>query len=354
MIPALNEQETIGRVVEQIPRQIIGFDEVEIIVMDDDSTDATAARATAAGATVFTLRGRPGLGHVFRIGMAHAIRRGADVIVNIDGDGQFDGGDVPRLIAPIAAGDADFITCSRFGNTNRPVGMSPVKYWGNRAVTWLVNRLARLQLSDVSCGFRAYNRQAAYRVFQFGRWSYTEESVIDLASKGLRIAELPLDVRGEREHGTSRVVPSVVRFGAQLACILALVVRDKHALSFFGLLAVSLGTLGLCVVAFCLIWLAVDGDAIPVTSVVHIGSAIAVATGLLFVLAQLADQIGQHRKLDEELLYLARRRAVRSTFPAKKSMTPATAPAPPSDFTSVEVRPEESSVLLSRPGARQP
>ena len=322
-IPALNEQETIARVVADIPRQLPGFDSIDVIVIDDGSTDATAARAAAAGATVFTLRGRPGLGYVFRSGMELAIRLGADVIVNIDGDGQFQSREVPRLIAPILAGRADFVTCTRFERATPPAGMPLVKYWGNRSVTSLVNWLAGLELSDVSCGFRAYNREAAYRLSQFGRWTYTEESVIDLASKGLRIAEVPLSVRGEREYGTSRVVRSVVRFGAQLTLILALVVRDKHAMAFFGVLAASFVVVGFCAAAVLLLWAALHREAPPFAAMSHLIAAVLVVTVLIFVLGQLADLVARHRAISEELLYLARRKYGGRTSPPAP-------PAPPS------------------------
>src|SRR5687768_4727618 len=115
-IPALNEENTIAQVVAGVPRRIPGLDEVEVIVMNDGSTDQTAEKAAEAGAIVVTLHNRPGLGKVFGTGLERAMRRGADIIVNIDGDGQFDPGDIARLIEPILQGEADFVTCSRFAD----------------------------------------------------------------------------------------------------------------------------------------------------------------------------------------------------------------------------------------------
>ncbi|MEL7240338.1 MAG: glycosyltransferase, partial [Planctomycetota bacterium] len=113
-IPAQNEAATIGRVVREIPRDIPGIERVHVIVINDASDDATLAEAEAAGAEVVTMSGRPGLGPVWRLGMDRAIRSGADVIVNLDGDGQFNSGDVAEIIQPILAGEADFVTCTRF------------------------------------------------------------------------------------------------------------------------------------------------------------------------------------------------------------------------------------------------
>ena len=115
-IPALNEEKTIAQVISGIPRDIDGISETEVIVVNDGSTDRTPEIAERAGAIVVTLRGRPGLGTVFRTGLERAMRRGADIIVNIDGDGQFDPKDIRKLVMPLLADEADFATCSRFSD----------------------------------------------------------------------------------------------------------------------------------------------------------------------------------------------------------------------------------------------
>ena len=138
-IPALNEEHTIAQVVSGVPRKIPGVSEVEVIVVNDGSDDKTAERAAEAGAIVVTLHNRPGLGKVFGTGLERAMRRGADIIVNIDGDGQFDPGDIARLVHPILEGDADFVTCSRFADPDLWPEMPKIKFWGNRAVTNIIN-----------------------------------------------------------------------------------------------------------------------------------------------------------------------------------------------------------------------
>lgn len=328
-IPALNEAATIGKVVGEIPRRIPGVDVVEVIVMNDGSTDETAQIAADAGAMVFNLTGRRGLGHVFRCSMDRAIRLGADVIVNIDGDGQFNSTDVPRLLEPILQGKADFVTCTRFGDADGPRGMPAVKYLGNRSVTWLINQLGNLKLSDVSCGFRAYNREAAYRLSQFGRWTYVEECLLDLASKGLRIAQVPLEVKGEREHGQSRVARSVIQYGTNLTQILLRVVRDTRPLAFFGTLAVIFGVIGFAVIGFLVVWLLLHGRTTPFTSLVSISGAIVTVAFLLLVLGLLADMVGRHRRLTEELLYLARRKFYGVTTRKAPAEEPPARPAIP-------------------------
>src|SRR5687768_432830 len=179
-IPAQNEEKTIARVVAGVPRDILGIDDVEVLVLDDGSSDATAQAARAAGASVVAVQGRPGLGKVFQAGIEAAMRRGADLVVNIDGDGQFDPADIAHLIEPLLDDEADFVTCSRFKDPELYPVMPRVKYWGNWAVVKIVNAICGgSRFTDVSCGFRAFNREALYRLTLFGKYTYTQECFID-------------------------------------------------------------------------------------------------------------------------------------------------------------------------------
>lgn len=305
-IPAQNEEPTIREVVAGIPRNIEGVDEVEVLVIDDASTDGTGDAARAAGAKVVEMVGRPGLGPVWRLGMERAIRGGADLIVNLDGDGQFDSRDVAHIVRPLLDGQADFVHCSRFADGG-PVGYMPVvKRLGNRVVTWLTNKVCGTDFTDVSCGFRAYNREAAYRLLQFGRWTYTEECIVYLVSRGLRIKELPFRVLGERIHGQSRVAANVVYFASHLIHILIRAVRDGSPMRFFGTLALLAVGPGLILWMFMAGWVLATGRITPFSQIVNLGTAFTLIGMALVALALLADMVSRHRLIHEELLYLAR------------------------------------------------
>lgn len=307
-IPALNEAATIEKVVRDIPRDIPGIDEVEVIVVNDGSEDDTAELARRAGAIVVTMVNRPGLGPVWRLGMERAIRRGADIIVNLDGDGQFDSRDVATIVQPILRGEADFVTCSRFATGGPDGHMSLVKRIGNRVVTNFTNFICGTNFTDVSCGFRAYNREAAYRLAQFGRWTYTEECIVYLTSRGLRLVERPFKVRGEREFGDSRVAANVFYFASHLAHILVRAVRDGRPLKFFGWFAVVFGAIGVTLLGWVFAWWASHGILYPYEEIMTVGGVF-VTIGFFFVaLALLADMTSRHRIINEEMLYLARRR----------------------------------------------
>src|SRR4051812_24325542 len=343
-IPALNEEKTIAQVIAAIPRRISGVTETEVIVVNDGSTDRTAEVAERAGAMVVNLTGRPGLGYVFRTGLERAMRRGADVIVNIDGDGQFNAADIPKLVKPLLNDEADFVTCSRFAKAEYHPEMPSVKYWGNRVVTRIINWVCGgTDFTDVSCGFRAFNREAAYRLTLFGRFTYTQETFIDLFSKGLRIAEVPLRVRGVREHGKSRVASNLWKYATNSLPIILRAMRDIQPLKFFGGISAILGFLGLIIGGFVTVWYAIpdrvreydkNGKVIymlvhktsPFTSLITVAGLLFTLSFLMFALALLADMLGRHRRITEELLYLARRRIYSSRRTSKTILPSAEEP----------------------------
>ena len=311
-VPAQNEERTIGRVVRQVPRDLPGVSEVEVLVLDDASTDDTAAEARAAGAGVVRVEGRPGLGRVFQAGVDEAMRRGADLLVNIDGDGQFDADDVRHLVAPLVGDRADFVTCSRFKDAAFRPAMPTVKFWGNRLVVAIVNFACGGggRFTDVSCGFRGFNREALYRLTLFGRYTYTQECFLDLFAKGLRIEEVPLRVRGVREHGESRVAGSVWKYATNTLPIIVRAMRDVRPLKFFGALAGLLAVPGFAALGMVALnyFVLNPGRTQPYTSLINVGGGLLVLAVLVGVLALLADMMARHRRITEELLYLARRR----------------------------------------------
>jgi len=320
-IPAQNEEKTIGEVIDRIPRDIPGITEIEVIVMNDGSTDHTAEIAERAGAIVVNLVGRPGLGSVFRAGLERAMRRGADVIVNIDGDMQFNPADIKTLVVPLLEDRADFVTCTRFADPELRPEMPAVKYHGNRMVTRIINWVCGgTSFTDVSCGFRAFNREAAYRMTLFGRFTYTQECFIDLFSKGMRIVEVPLRVRGVREHGKSRVASNLWKYATSSLPIILRAMRDIQPMKFFGGISAILGLIGAVTGGFVAVWYLIgDYEKIggarilvhktsPFTSLITVSGVFFTLAFLLFALALLADMLGRHRRITEELLYLARRR----------------------------------------------
>ncbi len=303
MMPALNEALTVGDMVRRIPRTIPGIHQVQVIVVDDGSTDDTGRLAREAGAEVVRHSENMGLGRSFADGLDASLRRGASIIVTMDSDGQFTPEDIPALIAPILNGNADFVTCTRFGDPELVPKMRTINLWGNRMMCHLVNRLSngRQRFSDVSCGFRAFTRETALQLTLFGH-VIDQELFIDLVKKGIRIKEVPLRVRGVREFGESRVAHNLWEFGLRTAMTLLRAARDTRPLKFFGTLSAAFAGLGVLQGAFIVIWWLATGGTKPYQAMLIGATLFSVLGLLLFVFALIADMLGRMRQIEEEIL----------------------------------------------------
>ena len=308
IVPALNEAATIADVVRRIPRTLERIDRVQVVVIDDGSTDDTARLAREAGARVVSHRVNRGLGAALATGIKTARSAGADLVVTMDGDGQFDPADIPHLLAPILRDEADFVTCTRFARPDRIPEMPRAKEWGNRTMAWLVSRLAwNARFTDVSCGFRAYTRDTLNRLTLLGNYTCSMETLLNLAAHGARAVEVPLEVRGTRRFGKSRVAPTVTKYAAHALPTLVRTLRDLRPLLFFGMLALPVLAAGIGFGLFSLGHLIMTGQTSPYRSVVT-ASAVGLILGfLLVVLALLADMLKRQRHLLEEAVYLLRR-----------------------------------------------
>ncbi len=309
IIPALDEEATISGVLEGIPGPIPGISEIEKIVVDDGSKDRTPELARQKGAKVITHVENRGVGAAFSTGLEAALQAGADIIVNMDGDGQFDPGTIPRLIEPILEGKAEFVTCTRFKDRELMPRMPLIKRWGNRWMTILINTFTAGGFTDVSCGFRAYSRDTALRLNLFGDFTYTQETFLDLARKRVKMVEVPLPVRGEREFGSSRVAGSISRYALRAGTIILLTLRDTKPLTFFGIIGLAGLLAGVAAGLFVLVHWLLTGMTSPYQSLVIVSALLMILGFLLVVLALVADMLGRQRQNQEELLYLMKKQA---------------------------------------------
>lgn len=306
VIPALNEEATIDRVVRAVPRSMPGIGEVDVLVIDDGSTDRTAELAIAAGAEVIHHMTPRGVGSAFQSALNEAIEHGADLIVNIDADGQFDPADIPRLVAPVVAGEADFATASRFMDPALVPEMPWVKRWGNRQMSRLISSMTRQRFHDVSCGMRCYNRRAALSLNLLGRFTYTQEVFLNLAYKDMRIVEVPIRVRGVREFGKSRVAGSIFKYASKTSRIIFRCYRDYHPMKFFGGLGAMLMGLS-CVFGGFLLWHYVStGSLTPHKWAGFVSAGFALLSVFMLFAGMIGDMLNRHRIYLEELLYRQR------------------------------------------------
>jgi len=302
MIPAYNEEKTVGSVVREIPDQISGVESTEILVVNDGSTDETVRAAKRAVAhKILSHKTNLGLGVSFRDGINCALDMGADLIVNIDADGQFNPKDILPLVEPILKGEADFVTATRFLKKDIHLRMAWIKKIGNSVFTRIVSRLTNQELTDTQCGFRAYSKEAALRLNIFGDFTYTQEVFLDLINKGLRVKEIP--VRVKERKGQSKVVKHWYTYGLNALIIIIRTFRDYKPLTFFGTIGLVTLLPGVAIGLFMVFHWFIYRRTSPYTSLLYVVVTLVVLGILFIVLALIADMVGRQRKIEEELLY---------------------------------------------------
>lgn len=307
LLPALNEQATVASVIARIPRDMPGVGEVQVVVIDDGSTDDTVKLAKKAGASVVSHGRNLGVGAALQSGLEAALDKSADVAVNIDADGQFDPADIAKLVAAVVEGGADLASASRFKDPALVPKMPRMKLLGNRWMAQIISYLAGQTFKDVSCGFRAYSREALLQLVLTGRFTYTQETFLVLAQKGLRIVEVPLKVRGEREYGTSRVASNLFRYAYRTSGIIFACIRDYRPAAVFNPAAFIFFLFGLGFAGFFVWHYITAGRFSPhiwagFTAGAFVGMAL-----LVFALGQVAMMIARVRTVQDRQLYLLRK-----------------------------------------------
>jgi glycosyltransferase involved in cell wall biosynthesis len=321
-IPCHNEAETLPRVVAEIPRHIEGIEAVEVLVIDDGSTDDTVRIAYACGVDhVVSHPYRRGLAAAFQTGLDTALGLGADIVVNTDGDHQYPGAEIPRLLAPILNRGADLVIGDRQPAT---IGeFSPLKralqVWGS----WIVRLASGTQVPDATSGFRAYSREAALRLNVFTRYTYTLETIIQAGKKGLRVAHIVVPINPKLRP--SRLVRNNWDYVKRSAATIVRLYTLYEPLRTFAWLSLPFIVVGLALVIRFLYFYIV-GDAVGVARFVQsvvIGSAALIMGLLVLLFGVLADLVGANRWLLEDIMYRVKRLELEHA-PDDHSMPPPT------------------------------
>ena len=301
-IPCLNEEATLPETLKAVPRSIPGIDLVEVLVVDDGSTDRTAQVARENGAEhIVRFTRRKGLAAGFMAGLDACLRLGADIIVNTDADHQYPGHEIPRLVAPILAGQADMVVGDR--------GVDEVAHfsWTKRrlqgAGSWVVRKVSGTGVADATSGFRALTREAALRINIVSEFTYTLESIIQAGKKRMAVAHLPI---AARETRPSRLITSTWDYVKRSAATILRIYAMYEPFKVFVLLGSVLLAGGLALGArYAYYWWLGDIRG-------HLQSAILCVLLLILGFQTLqwgvmADLVANNRKLLEDLLYRVRK-----------------------------------------------
>ncbi len=301
-IPCLNEAGTLPATVADIPRSIPGIDEVEILVIDDGSDDDTTQVARGIGVDhIVSLRRRQGLAAVFMIGIDTCLKLGADFIVNTDGDNQYAGQDIPKLLAPLVRGEADIVIGDR--NVQTIAGMSWSKKLLQRLGSWIVRQVSNTRVPDTTSGFRAYTRAAALRMTIVSEFSYTLESIIQAGKQRVAIAHVP--VRTNPRTRPSRLFDSIWQYLKQSGSTIVRIYTMYEPLKVFTTIGLITFLVGFAVSVRFLYYYFTGFGAGHLQSLVL--SAVLMIVGFQVMLMGLvADVISANRKLIEDVLYRIR------------------------------------------------
>jgi glycosyltransferase involved in cell wall biosynthesis len=193
-IPCFNEEETLPVTIGDLPKKIDGVDEIEVLVIDDGSSDATAEIAQSLGCRVVNFKTNKGLAFAFMAGIDAALKLGADIIVNTDADNQYAGGDIEKLIRPILDGNADIVIGER--PIMQTEHFSAVKKFFQRFGSWIVRIISKTDIPDAPSGFRAYSREAALSLNVVSEYTYTLETIIQAGMKKFSMTSVPIRTNG--------------------------------------------------------------------------------------------------------------------------------------------------------------
>jgi len=303
-IPCLNEEDTLPSTVADIPRQIDGVDCVEILVIDDGSTDRTSEVARQCGVDhVVRFPHNRGLGHAFKAGFDTCLRLGADIIVNTDGDNQYFGGDVATLVQPITTGQADLVI------GDRQTGKIGHFSWFKRLLqgfgSRVISRLATVAVPDVASGFRAYSRETALRLSMFTGFDHTAEHVVQAGHDQLAVVTVP--IRTNPKARESRLFSNIGEFALRSGGISLRTYARYRALQIFATFGAITWLVGFGLGLRFLYFFFVVGQADQYVQSLILAAILLLAGFQMFLTGIVADLIATNRALLEDGLTRVKR-----------------------------------------------
>lgn len=298
-IPCYNEAENLEDVINAIPKKIAGLDIIEVLVIDDGSTDDTLAIAARAGAHhIISNTSNKGLARTFHIGIEECLKLGADIIVNIDGDNQYRGDDIPLLVQPLIDGEGDIIVGDRggYGNPHFSFFKRSLQVFGS----FVIRSILGLDIKDAVSGFRAISRNAAQQINIVSEFSYTIEMLVQASAKRLSIKSIPTRTNPKKRE--SRLFKSIPQFlYLSITTLLRMYTMYRPLRVFFslGILAMFIGILP--IIRFLNFYMQGTGDG-HMQSLI-LGSTLMTLGLITLLIGLIADLINFNRKLSEKMLH---------------------------------------------------
>lgn len=297
-IPCLNEEKTLPDVLINIPSKIMGVDEIIVQIIDDGSTDKTIEVAKAHGVKHFVVHKKNmGLARSFHDGVNNALKLGADIVVNTDGDNQYPQEKIADLVQPIISGDAEIVIGDR--QTHTIAHFSPIKKLFQRLGSAVVNKAAGTKLPDAASGFRAYSRESLMRINIVTQFSYCMETIIQAGNKRIPITSIPIKTNPKTRE--SRLFKNMWQhmYKSGSAIIQSYIMYRPH-LIFITLGAVLLVAGLIPFVRYAVLFS--TGDRGSHIQSLLLGSVLLFASLVAFALTIIADMTRTNRVLAEDTL----------------------------------------------------
>jgi glycosyltransferase involved in cell wall biosynthesis len=302
-IPCFNEEAQLPLTLSHLPRHVEGFDTVEWLIVDDGSTDRTIEVARAHGVDhVVRLTNNKGLAAAFQAGLDAGLKLGADAIVNTDADNQYEGADIPKLVAPILRGDADMVVGDR--QVDSIPHFSRFKKLLQRVGSWVVRQASETEIPDTTSGFRAYNREAALQMQVVSKFTYTLETIIQAGKLLVAIDHVP--IRTNPVARESRLFPSTRAYVRRNALSIFRVYSQYEPLKVFWGGAIVMGVAAFAVFVRFIVYFAEGQGRGHVQSLIA-GAVLFIAAMLLGSLGVIGDLLAAQRTLSQRTFERVRR-----------------------------------------------
>jgi glycosyltransferase involved in cell wall biosynthesis len=296
-IPCLNEEKSLPITLAALPKTLPGVNRIELQVIDDGCTDRTVEVAKAHGVHHIVSYGRnKGLAAAFMAGLHNALALGADIIVNTDADNQYNADDIEKLVAPIVEGRADYVIGSR--PIDRIEHFSPIKKFLQKLGSFVVRQLSGTSVTDAPSGFRAISRAVAKRLFVYGRYTYTLETIIQAGQQKFQVISVPIRVNGELRP--SRLISSIPNYIMRSLAGMGRAYMIYRPFRTFAILSTLVALAGLFLIGRFL-WLFLTGEGDGYIQSLLLGCMALGISVVLFVAGLLADLMSVNRRLLEEL-----------------------------------------------------
>lgn len=287
--------------IAELPESIPGIDQIELLVIDDGSTDDTAVVAEQLGVDhIVQHRQNMGLARTFQDGLDACLRLGADIIVNTDADNQYPGRYVADLVAPILDGEADIVIANR--QVDQIEHFSPMKRLLQKLGSWTVRTVSGTAVPDAPSGFRAYTRDTALRLNVLTRFSYTLDTIIQAGKLGLTIVSVPVETNGPTRP--SRLQKNMWHFIKAQASTIVRLYAFYEPLRTFSYISLPFFLMGVFLWGrFLYFWLIGERGIGRFNQSLTIGTGLLLVGLLIFLFGVLADIISKQRQLNQETLY---------------------------------------------------